>query len=146
MNDSVNNACEHTPIVLRRRFASRRQRFYTPFSVFFSVIALGRSLGLVAPRRVLQLLIAKASRMCFTNFFILSLRGDTIISRDCTNQMSDAKSFLLILLALDRGDIAKGSPEAFFRHVKTMKTEAHPIFVRRLAQSQPLALTPSSAY
>lgn len=83
--------------------------------------------------------------MCFTNFFILSLRGDTIISRDCTSQMSDAKSFP-VNPAVDRGDIAKGSPEAFFRHVKTMKTEAHPIFVRRLAQSQPLAVTPSSAY
>lgn len=49
--------------------------------------------------------------MCFTQFFILSLRGDTIISRDY------------------RGDIAKGSPEAFFRHVKTIKTDAHPIFL-----------------
>lgn len=45
-----------------------------------------------------------------SQFFILSPRGDIIISRDF------------------RGDLAKGTNEIFLRHVKLNKGEAPPVF------------------
>jgi len=64
-------------------------------------------------------------KMTISQFYILSARGDKIISRDCKYEGSDFNKPIP-----DRYDIVKGSEEIFFRKVKSVNSEETiPFFV-----------------
>jgi AP-4 complex subunit mu-1 len=58
-----------------------------------------------------------------SQFFILSARGDTIITRDCT---TTSHSNLLSIVRLDLG---RETSEIFFRKVKFWQGDPPPVFV-----------------
>ncbi len=60
-----------------------------------------------------------------SQFFILSARGDTIITRDC-------KNILIYRLSLNivRLDLGRETSEVFFRKVKFWQGDPPPCFVR----------------
>ncbi|MBA0625756.1 hypothetical protein Godav_003527 [Gossypium davidsonii] len=65
-----------------------------------------------------------------SQFFVLSQRGDNIVFRD---YLYKARLKRLVIVTTDRGEVAKGSAEIFFRKVKFWKEdgqeEAPPVFV-----------------
>ncbi|KAF8411373.1 hypothetical protein HHK36_003922 [Tetracentron sinense] len=79
-----------------------------------------------------------------SQFFVLSLRGDNIVFRDCLKF-----NFRFPNILLDRGEVQKGSAEIFFRKVKFWKEdeeeEAPPVFVvMLLSRSLYIVLFPFS--
>jgi len=84
----------------------------------------------------------------FSQFFILSKRGDSIVLRDCAYSLLLSSNkigsllihhhpFQMVFFLLsnrirhitDRADIIKNTPELFFRHVKSVKGDCQPFFV-----------------
>lgn len=62
--------------------------------------------------------------MVISQLFVLSLRGDKIISRDCI-----MKNKSILKHFLDRFDIRRGVEETFFRRTKLCNGDIPPIIV-----------------
>ena len=86
----------------------------------------------------------------FSQFFVLSGRGDTLVFRDCMFSSLFMYSLFttkrtvftrdICFFFSDRGDVARGSPEIFFKSVKKWKDEKGafppPAIVSHLVQYQ----------
>lgn len=96
-----------------------------------------RAAALLRPRRAAKGGKSGPQPMTFSQFFVMSPRGDTIISRDCTSSDAAPRPPRRRPAARAhrhrpavRGDCPRGTSEVFFRRHKFWKGDAPPIFVR----------------